>query len=184
MGDFSTLPDELPSTRLILRRPRPSDAPAVARITNDWHVVKMTASWPWPYPPGAPRTFVRKFAKPSPRGATYLLWFGTWVVGSVGTGISPRMPEPEIGYIIGREYWRRGFAGEGARAIIDAVFGKTDTKTIQATYMLENPASGRVLHRLGFGETRTIRRWSRARMQSIPCREGVLTRSRWEARNG
>ena len=183
MTDLTKLPDRLASRRLLLRRARYSDIPAIIRIADDWDVVKMTGSMPWPYPPRAARVFVEKSSTPSPRGTTYLLTAGRDVIGVVGLGVSPRMPGPEIGYFIGKPYWRRGYASEAARTIVTAAFADDDMDTVFCGYMLENRASGRVLRRLGFQETRTVRRWCRARMQTMPCREGVLTRSRWEARH-
>ena len=55
-----------------------------------------------------------------------------------------------IGYSIGEEYWGKGYATAGARAIISMARAHGYTGTLYADYAKDNPASGRVLEKLGF----------------------------------
>lgn len=56
----------------------------------------------------------------------------------------------ELGYWIGEEYWGRGFATEAAEPLIKIAFEIYGVKQLYASYRIDNPASGRVLEKLGF----------------------------------
>ena len=56
----------------------------------------------------------------------------------------------ELGYWIGEEYWGRGFATEASKPLIEIAFEKYNVKQLYASFRVDNPASGRVLEKLGF----------------------------------
>ena len=56
----------------------------------------------------------------------------------------------ELGYWIGEEYQKRGFATEASQALIERAFGELNIERIFATFKKENAASRRVLEKLGF----------------------------------
>jgi len=56
----------------------------------------------------------------------------------------------EIGFLLNRRVWGRGYAGEAASAVIDWVFTLPQVHRIWATCDTENSASARVLEKLGF----------------------------------
>ena len=57
-----------------------------------------------------------------------------------------------MGYWIGRQHWGKGFATEASRALIE--IAKTlKLPRLEASHFLDNPASGRVLEKLGFVAT-------------------------------
>ncbi len=63
---------------------------------------------------------------------------------------APVCGEVEIGCGIGEAYRKQGYAAEAARALIDWAFGQEDVYFIMAECEEENPASARVLEKLGF----------------------------------
>jgi len=66
----------------------------------------------------------------------------------------------EIGFAVGREHWRRGYAGEALRALIDHAFDELDLNRIEADVDPRNAASIRTLERLGFRREGQLReRW-------------------------
>ena len=80
----------------------------------------------------------------------------------------------ELGYWIARRHWGRGFATEAGRAVL-AMARTLGHARIAASHFLDNPASGRVLAKLGFRATgRTIRRWSCARGQAVAGTEYAI----------
>ncbi len=88
-----------------------------------------------------------------------------------GVGLSPQDDELELGYWIARPYWGLGFATEAARAVIDIARHTLRKQKLVSGHFIDNPASGRVLSKLGFKPTGDIvARNCRARGHAVPCR--------------
>ncbi|WP_206537676.1 GNAT family N-acetyltransferase [Ilumatobacter nonamiensis] len=66
-------------------------------------------------------------------------------------------PEPELGYRLRRNYWGRGLATEGARALIDNGFEQHPIERVVAETMVVHTASRRVMEKAGLRPTRTFR---------------------------
>jgi RimJ/RimL family protein N-acetyltransferase len=60
--------------------------------------------------------------------------------------------EVELGYTLGRAWWGRGYATEAARACLEIAFGELGLPSLIAVVDPANPASTRVLEKLGFHE--------------------------------
>lgn len=56
----------------------------------------------------------------------------------------------ELGYVFNRSYQKKGFAAEGAKAVIDYAFSELDARRVTAMCNPENEASWKLLERLGF----------------------------------
>lgn len=70
-----------------------------------------------------------------------------------GCGISRREDGIlELGYWIERSHWGLGFATEAARAVM-RIARATGLGAVRAAHFLDNPASGRVLRKIGFLKT-------------------------------
>jgi ribosomal-protein-alanine N-acetyltransferase len=65
-------------------------------------------------------------------------------------GLSTRGQSVELGYTLGFEHWRRGYATEAAQLCIDAAFGALGMDTLSAVVVADNVASVAVLTKLGF----------------------------------
>jgi RimJ/RimL family protein N-acetyltransferase len=76
----------------------------------------------------------------------------------------------ELGYWIARDHWGRGIATEACRALVD-IARTLRLRSLEASHFLDNPASGRVLAKLGFEPTGIVApRLSRARGEQVPAR--------------
>lgn len=71
------------------------------------------------------------------------------MIGRAGLAFRDGYDTPEIGFIIGKEYQRRGYAYEVCRAILKYCKG-LDMKTIRVIYQKENRASEELCKKLGF----------------------------------
>lgn len=60
--------------------------------------------------------------------------------------------EQEIRYLVRRDYGGRGRAGESARGLLKIGFAEVNLHRIFATCLPENPASARVLEKIGMGK--------------------------------
>jgi RimJ/RimL family protein N-acetyltransferase len=157
--------------RLLLRPGFPEDAPALAAAMSDRSIARNLAVVPWPYTIRDAEAFL---ASPRDPVLPSLLIFertdgAPELVGSCGLGRRPS-GSVELGYWIARCSWGRGFATEACMALID-IARALGLKQLEGSHFIDNPASGRVLDKLGFESTGLIApRMSCARGEEVPAR--------------
>ena len=164
--------------RLLLRPGWREDAPALFRAIADEAIVRNLATAPWPYRPEDAETFLMR--ERGTHDAACLIFLRTEgaprLVGGIGFGPMPgRVGMREFGYWIARPFWGLGFATEAGLALIANARDTLRLKRLDAGHFLDNPASGRVLAKLGFKPTGvTLRRYSAGRNADAECREFAL----------
>ena len=157
--------------RLLLRPGFPEDAPVLAAAIADEAIVRNLATAPWPYRMRDAEAFL---AKPrDPLLPSFLILERTEaaprLVGSCGLGRRPS-GAVELGYWIARPFWGRGFATESGRALVD-IARALGLRQLEASHFIDNPASARVLDKLGFETTGLIApRMNCARGEAVPAR--------------
>lgn len=158
--------------RLLLRPGWSQDAPALFEAIGDERIVRNLATAPWPYRPEDAESWLateRKASEPS----LLILRCGDGapeLIGAIGFGRRPS-GAMEFGYWIARRHWGRGYATEAGRAVIATARHGLRLKRLDAGHFLDNPASGRVLEKLGFKPTGTIVPYfSAGRGEAAPCR--------------
>lgn len=72
------------------------------------------------------------------------------IVGSISLFTNEAHSKADVGYWIARDQWGRGFATEACEVFIEYAFETVNLNKLEATHLLGNPASGRVLEKLGF----------------------------------
>jgi RimJ/RimL family protein N-acetyltransferase len=106
----------------------------------------------------------------------FLGWFELQPAGPA------RPDEAELGYRLRRPAWGKGYASEGARALVDRGFAEFGLQRIVATTMAVNTVSRRVMEKAGLKYVRTFHEsWP----DPIPGTEHgeveyALTRADWE----
>ena len=136
--------------RLLLRPGFPEDAPALATAIADEGIVRNLATAPWPYRMRDAEAFL---ASPRDPVLPSLLIFertqgAPQLIGSCGLGRRPS-GAVELGYWIARPFWGRGYASEAGSALID-IARALGLSSLEGSHFIDNPASGRVLEKLGF----------------------------------
>lgn len=157
--------------RLTLRPGWAEDAPAVSRAIGHEIVVRNLARAPWPYALGDARTFLSRPRGPSEAFFLILSHEADYprVVG--GIGLDPCAAGHELGYWLAPDAWGRGYATEAGRAVVDIARYALGLKRLVSGHFTDNPASGRVLAKLGFRPTGEIEaRYSAGRGRDVPCR--------------
>jgi RimJ/RimL family protein N-acetyltransferase len=159
------------SERLFLRPAFPEDCGAILAGIGEESVVRNLARAPWPYTLDDARRFA---ALPQDARLPHFLVTvpGAGVIGSAGMG--EHEGEPELGYWIAREHWGRGYATEAAGAVLK-VARMLGHRRVVAGHFTDNPASGKVLRKLGFVPTgRPGKRFSLARGSMVESVEYAL----------
>ena len=63
--------------------------------------------------------------------------------------INQEFEHAEMGYWIGKPYWGQGYAAEASLAVLAYGFDQLGLHRIWARHMRRNPASGRVMQKMG-----------------------------------
>ncbi|MCW5724290.1 MAG: GNAT family N-acetyltransferase [Maricaulaceae bacterium] len=159
--------------RLKLRMFDMADAPHIARLCGDYGVASMIGGAPHPYPLLAAELWVLTARAAFGRKPKhdFAVESGDGELAGAMT-VFKRGPDAEweLGYWTGRPYWGRGYATEAGRAVMNWARSALGASRMVACHNDDNPASGRVLQKLGFcytgGEKRlySIVRGARVRL--------------------
>lgn len=159
--------------RLTLRPVWPEDAPALARAIGHEEVVRNLSHAPWPYALGDAEAFIDLRQRSGDETIFFLICAREGSAAPIvgGMGIHP---EPggahELGYWLTPPAWGRGYATEAGRAVLRTARDTIRLRRLIACHFVDNPASGRVLRKLGFRPTGKIElQPSRARATEVPC---------------
>lgn len=141
--------------RLILRSFTLEDAADVQRLASDPDVASTTDAIEHPYQDGTAEEWLQGCHEWFEDGerinfAVALKTDGT-LIGTVALVLRIHLPykDAELGYWIGKPYWNCGYATEAAKAVVAYGFHEHDIESVYAYYFKRNPASGRVLEKIG-----------------------------------
>lgn len=155
-------PPTLRTERLLLRPPLPTDAPAIQQLAGDARIASTTANIPHPYEDGLAEAWIASCAESHARGEAVtlaiLLAGEQRLVGAMGLHLSPEHARAELGYWIGVPFWNRGYASEAGRRVLRYGFETLGLERIHAMHFARNPASGRVMQKIGMQQEGTLRR--------------------------
>lgn len=163
------------SQRLLLRPHWPEDWPAIYAGINDEGVVRNLARAPWPYREEDAQDFAKlPQIRRSPRFAITLAGSGE-LIGCIGLDPKEHGDSAlELGYWIARKAWGQGYACEAGGAMINIAM-MLGARRLEAGHYVDNPASGRVLQKLGFvRQAETVMRYSLGRNADVETVEYAL----------
>ena len=146
---------ELVTERLSLRWPNDGDSDAIVGIVGDWQVARRLARVPHPYGPAEARFFVEQVV-PAEWVWAITLRDCDELVGAIG--LTPDADTAELGYWLSPRLWGRGITTEAARVVVSFGFASLGLPYLTSGDFEDNPASGRVLEKLGFIETGRVMR--------------------------
>src|SRR5918992_1638110 len=143
----------LQTERLVLRGFTQKDASDVQRLAGEWEVARTLLSVPHPYEDGMAEEWISGHRSAFERGEgvnfAILLRERGELCGSIGLLINSRDANAELGYWIGVPYWGQDYATEAAREVVRYGFEELGLHRIYAAHFGNNPASGRVLRKIG-----------------------------------
>ena len=162
------LPATIETERLTLRSLRPGDAPDVARLAGRREIADTTISIPHPYSEQQAQDWIALHTSYQSAGKETVFAITIQgdgcLVGTVGLrDVDTEHSQAELGFWSGADSWGRGYATEAAGAVLGFAFGKLDLNRVYAHHMARNPASGRVLEKIGMKREgllrQRVRKW-------------------------
>jgi len=139
--------------RLVLRPFRNVDVPRVTELANDERIARMTLLIPHPYTEHVAREWIATHRGRFERGEDVV--FAVMkkdkeeLIGAVGLTVVTEHERGDMGYWIGAPYWNQGFCTEAVRAVVAYGFEELKLNKICANHFTTNPASGRVMMKIG-----------------------------------
>lgn len=157
----------LETERLILRPFCLDDAKDVQRLAGDREVAATTLHVPHPYKDGMAEEWIGSH-EPNFKSGRFVDFAMTLrqsgeLAGAIGLVINQKMNRAELGYWVGVPYWGQGYCTEAARVVLEYGFTQCGLNRIHASHFGTNPASGRVLEKIGMTQEgiqpQHIRKW-------------------------
>ena len=139
--------------RLTLRPYALTDIPSLVPLIGAREVAATTLRIPYPYTESYAQDFIASAQEDLATGKCVRLGIilresGT-LCGGIGLVIEAEHRRAELGYWIGVPYWGKGYATEAARAVVKYGFGTLGLHRIFASHVPNNPASGKILQKIG-----------------------------------
>lgn len=154
-------PESLATARLVLRRPKLSDAAGLYQYGRDPEVVRYV-EWRRFHDIRDATDFIQRCESRWESAAEYL-----WIValkpyrtpiGHVACRVRGHVADFDCALM--RNYWAHGYATEACRPVLGWAGGLVDVHRIAATCDVDDAAGMRLLEKLGLTREGVLRRWS------------------------
>ena len=151
----------LQTPRLTLRRVTMHDAKDVFAYSCDPEVARHVL-WSAQKSVGEAREYcrylMRRYRQNEPSSWGIVLNETQTLVGTIGyMAYSEDNASVEVGYSLARRLWNAGYMTEALARVIDYTFDAMDINRIEAQHELDNPASGRVMEKVGMRREGVLR---------------------------
>ncbi len=178
------LPERIRTARLVLRRPRLDDAPAIYRNWASVPVATQYLAWPTHQSIAETETHVTTTVEWWERGSH--VWLITVPpsdepIGSIGARLGET--EADLGYVLSPDHWGQGIVPEAGRAVIAELFAQPTITSVWAHLDAENKRSERTVQKLGMTLVdRFVGPVVHPNVSDVPrpCLKYAITRAEWE----
>jgi RimJ/RimL family protein N-acetyltransferase len=145
------------------------DAPRVKALAGEREIAEPTMNIPHPYEDGMAEEWIGTQREAFEKGeaVTFAITQQTnrLLIGAIGLDIRAAHRMAEMGYWIGKPHWNQGYCTEAGREVVRYAFEVLGLNRVQARHMTKNPASGRVMQKIGMTYEGTLRqsilRWGK-----------------------
>ncbi|HXX65368.1 MAG TPA: GNAT family N-acetyltransferase [Bacteroidota bacterium] len=155
-------PEHILTSRLLLRKAQMKDAPAIFQEYAQDAEVTRYLTWKPDRTLTEVEEFLGRCIEHWRRGSSF-----TWAITLRDSSALVGMIEGRIdayminvGYVLGRAHWNRGYATEAVKAICQWAEGEAEVFRIWAVCAVDNPASARVLEKAGMTREGILHRWA------------------------
>lgn len=177
---------ELATTRLLLRPFVLADGPTVQRLAGAYEVANTTLNIPHPYPDDAAAAWIAThpahFAEMASVTYAITLAGSGELLGAISLVLNRQHQHAEMGYWLGLPYWNNGYTSEAAAALVGYGFTALDLHRIFARHYTRNPASGRVMQKIGMRFEGVLREHTFTRGQFEDTAYYGILRQEWQPR--
>jgi RimJ/RimL family protein N-acetyltransferase len=153
--------------RLVLRPLALSDAARIALLAGDFDVASMTGTIPHPYNERMAGEWIGS-ALEGEEGTVFVIERDGSLIGCVGYR-EDGCGGAELGYWLGKPYWGHGYASEASAAMVAYAFDEGGLDYLTIGHFADNPASARIIAKLGFRPQGEIKRDCVARDATARC---------------
>jgi len=149
MNMSAITPPTLETARLKLRPYAEADIAELLPLIGTREVAATTLRIAHPYTEQDARDFLALAQEPGK------IWLATTLrtdgrqIGGIGLRVDAHHQHAELGYWLGVPYWGQGYATEAAREMVRYGFADLKLHRIFASHFKHNPASGKILKKLG-----------------------------------
>lgn len=137
------------TSRLILRPYSETDIATLVTLLAPKEIAATTLRIAHPYTEEHARDFLIHARSPDKLWLAITRRSDGQLCGGIGLMLKPEHQQAELGYWVGVPYWGLGYATEAARAMVHHGFHDLKLHRIAAMCMTRNPASARILLKLG-----------------------------------
>lgn len=173
----------LETPRLWLRPFVTADAAEVQRLAGERAIADTTLNIPHPYEDGMAEDWIATHEPAFVAGelATFAIAgkAGDQLMGAIGLTFYPQFARAELGYWVGKPFWGNGYCTEAALRILRYGFEERELNRVHASYLARNPASGKVLKKIGMREEGVARQHARKWGVFEDLRSCGLLREEW-----
>ena len=157
---FEQKQPELNTRRLVLRPLNQDDAITVQCLAGDKKIASVTENIPHPYEDGLAEAWIdaQQVAWRAEEAATFGIVNrrSGQLIGCIGLILTLKHSRASLGYWIGVDFWNLGFATEAGQAVVRFGFDELGLRRLEATHLTRNPASGRVMQKIGMHHEGTL----------------------------
>ena len=154
-----------PFPRVAIRPFIAADSAQVQTLLSDARVAQMAGNMPYPYP---------KYGAPIIRAIVCLeggQCIGAISIDQISRGLNA---SGNLGYWVGVPHWNQGFCVEAGELMLTLATKEYAMGRLVAAHRIDNPASGRVLEKLGFNELEPQRMTNLSGQYLFRCYEKLL----------
>jgi len=175
------------SKRLVLRPFDAGDATTVQQLAGAREIADTTLNIPHPYEDGMAEQWIAD-RQGSFRAGTHAVFAITkrasdQLIGAIGLTIDEAIKKAELGYWVGLPFWNKGYATEAAIRLVAYGFEDLALNRIAAQHLARNPASGRVMQKLGMSHEGTLRQGTMKWGKFEDLEVYAILSSDWQARS-
>ena len=150
------------TARLTLRPLELLDASRVMELAGDERIAATTLHVPHPYLPGMAEDWIKDCIKAWEENLrfTYAICESQCdiMIGVCSLAYHNQHKTAELAYWIGSAYWNKGYGTEAGRVLVLHAFETLDINKVYAAHFGSNPASGRLMQKLGMREEGVLRK--------------------------
>jgi len=139
----------LETARLKLRPYSEADVAELMPLIGTREVASTTGRIPYPYAEKDARQFISAAQGNDEVRLAITLRSDGRMIGGIGLRLVEQHQHAELGYWLGVPFWGKGYATEASREMLRYGFEDLHLHRIFGTVFIHNPASGRILVKLG-----------------------------------